>query len=149
MQPKGNDENVELINAIKQNPIFSEMLRNSIDESDDNSQKILKEMFREGGNIPIYFSNEEKYIVVSNIDISNLEITYEDFQELYDEEVKTIVLVDRKYTEEQEVVLMDVMKDILKIGRDLRRKIGKTEQEKYIIKESGPAIKGEILAIYN
>ena len=149
MQPKGNDENVELINAIKQNPIFSEMLRNSIDESDDNSQKILKEMFREGGNIPIYFSNEEKYIVVSNIDISNLEITYEDFQELYDEEVKAIVLVDRKYTEEQEVVLMDVMKDIFKIGRDLRRKIGKTEQEKYIIKESGPAIKGEILAIYN
>ena len=106
-------------------------------------------MFREGGNITIYFSNEEKYIVVSNIDISNLEITYEDFQELYDEEVKAIVLVDRKYTEEQEVVLMDVMKDIFKIGRDLRRKIGKTEQEKYIIKESGPAIKGEILAIYN
>lgn len=149
MRPKGKDENIELINSIKQNPIFSNMLTNSIDQSDENNQKILKELFKDGGNIPIYFSDDEKYIVVSNINITDLEITYEDFQELYEEEVKAIVLVDRKYTENQEVVIMDVMKDIFKIGRDLRRTIAKEEQEKYIIKECGPAIKGEILAIYN
>ena len=44
---------------------------------------------------------------------------------------------------------MDVMKDVFKIGRDLRRTMPKKEQEKYIIKESGPALRGEILAMYN
>ena len=45
---------------------------------------------------------------------------------LYEEEVKVILLVDRKYSEQQEIILMDVMKDIFKIGRDLRRTIYRT-----------------------
>lgn len=149
MQPKGGKENIELINSIRQSPILSDLLRNSVDESNNNNQKLLDLMLKESSSIPVYFSNDGNYIVVSNININQLEVTYEDFQELYDEEVKAIVLVDRKYTEQQEVVLMDVMKDVLKIGRDLRRTMAKTEQEKYIIKEKGPAMKGEILAIYN
>ena len=44
---------------------------------------------------------------------------------------------------------MDIMKDIFKIGRDLRRTMSKEEQDKYLIKEKGPALKGEILAMYN
>ena len=149
MQPKGGDENIELVNSIKQNPIFSEMIKNSTDKSNSDNQKLLDLMFKENNNIPVYFSNDEKYIVISSININELEIKYEDFQDLYDEEVKVILLVDRKYSEQQEVILMDVMKDIFKIGRDLRRTMPKTEQEKYLIKEKGPAIKGEILTIYN
>lgn len=149
MQPKGGEENIELVNSIKQNPIFSEFAKNSIDKTNSNDQKLLDLLFKSNNNIPIYFSNDEKYIVVSSINIDELEITYEDFQDLYDEEVKAILLVDRKYTEQQEVILMDVMKDIFKVGRDLRRTMPKEEQEKYLIKEKGPAIKGEILAIYN
>ena len=149
MQPKGKDENIELVNSIKQNPIFSEMIKNSTDKSNSDDQKLLDLMFKENNNIPVYFSNDEKYIVISSININELEIKYEDFQDLYDEEVKVILLVDRKYSEQQEVILMDVMKDIFKIGRDLRRTMPKTEQEKYLIKENGPAIKGEILTIYN
>lgn len=149
IQPKGGDENIELVNSIKQNPVFSEMLKDGIDKSNSSDQKLLDLMFKENNNIPIYFSNDEKYIVVSSININELEITYEDFQDLYDEEVKVILLVDRKYSEQQEVILMDVMKDIFKIGRDLRRTMPKQEQEKYLIKEKGPAIKGEILAMYN
>lgn len=87
--------------------------------------------------------------MVSSINVDELDITYEDFQELYEEEVKVILLVDRKYSEQQEIILMDVMKDIFKIGRDLRRTMPKQEQEKYLIKEKGPAIKGEVLAMYN
>ncbi len=149
MQPKGNAENIELINSIKQNPIFSEMIKSSVDESDTNNQKILDLIFKENNKIPIYFSNDERYIVVSSINTDELDITYEDFQDLYDEEIKVILLVDRKYSEQQEVILMDVMKDVFKVGRDLRRTMPKEEQEKYIIKEKGPAIKGEILAMYN
>ena len=149
IQPKGGDENIELVNSIKQNPVFSEMLKDGIDKSNSSDQKLLDLMFKENNNIPIYFSNDEKYIVVSSININELEITYEDFQDLYDEEVKVILLVDRKYSEQQEVILMDVMKDIFKIGRDLRRTMPKQEQKKYLIKEKGPAIKGEILAMYN
>ena len=86
---------------------------------------------------------------MSSINAENLDITYEDFQELYEEEVKVVLLVDRKYSEEQNIILMDVMKDIFRIGRDLRRTMPKHEQEKYLIREKGPAIKGEILAMYN
>lgn len=149
MQPKGGDENIELVNSIKQNPIFSEMIKDSVDKSNSNDQKLLDLIFKENNNIPIYFSNDEKYIVVSSINVDELDITYEDFQELYEEEVKVILLVDRKYSEQQEIILMDVMKDIFKIGRDLRRTMPKQEQEKYLIKEKGPAIKGEVLAMYN
>ena len=149
MQPKGKDENIELVNSIKQNPIFSEMIKNSADKSNSNDQKLLDLLFKKNNNIPVYFSNDEKYIVISSININELEMKYEDFQDLYDEEVKVVLLVDRKYSDEQEVILMDVMKDIFKIGRDLRRTMPKAEQEKYLIKEKGPAIKGEILAIYN
>ena len=149
MQPKGKDENIELVNSIKQNPIFSEMIKNSADKSNSNDQKLLDLLFKENNNIPVYFSNDEKYIVISSININELEMKYEDFQDLHDEEVKVVLLVDRKYSDEQEVILMDVMKDIFKIGRDLRRTMPKAEQEKYLIKEKGPAIKGEILAIYN
>ena len=149
MQPKGENENIELVNSIKQNPIFSEMIKDSVDKTNSNDQKLLDLIFKENNNIPIYFSNDEKYIVVSSINVDELDITYEDFQELYEEEVKVILLVDRKYSEQQEVILMDVMKDVFKIGRDLRRTMPKKEQEKYIIKESGPALKGEILAMYN
>ena len=149
IQPKGGDENIELINSIKQNAVFSEMLKDGVDKSNSSDQKLLDLMFKENNNIPIYFSNDEKYIVVSSININELEITYEDFQDLYDEEVKVILLVDRKYSEQQDIILMDVMKDIFKIGRDLRRTMPKQEQEKYLIKEKGPAIKGEILAMYN
>ena len=149
MQPKREDENIELVNSIKQNPIFSEMIKNSADKSNSNDQKLLDLLFKENNNIPVYFSNDEKYIVISSININELEMKYEDFQDLYDEEVKVVLLVDRKYSDEQEVILMDVMKDIFKIGRDLRRTMPKAEQEKYLIKEKGPAIKGEILAIYN
>lgn len=149
MQPKGGNENIELVNSIKQNPIFSEMIKDSVDKTNSNDQKLLDLIFKENNNIPIYFSNDEKYIVVSSINADELDITYEDFQELYEEEVKVILLVDRKYSEQQEVILMDVMKDVFKIGRDLRRTMPKKEQEKYIIKESGPALRGEILAMYN
>lgn len=149
MQPKGENENIELVNSIKQNPIFSEMIKDSVDKTNSNDQKLLDLIFKENNNIPIYFSNDEKYIVVSSINADELDITYEDFQELYEEEVKVILLVDRKYSEQQEVILMDVMKDVFKIGRDLRRTMPKKEQEKYIIKESGPALRGEILAMYN
>ena len=149
MQPKGENENIELVNSIKQNPIFSEMIKDSVDKTNSNDQKLLDLIFKENNNIPIYFSNDEKYIVVSSINVDELDITYEDFQELYEEEVKVILLVDRKYSEQQEVILMDVMKDVFKIGRDLRRTMPKKEQEKYIIKESGPALRGEILAMYN
>ena len=149
MQPKGENENIELVNSIKQNPIFSEMIKDSVDKTNPNDQKLLDLIFKENNNIPIYFSNDEKYIVVSSINVDELDITYEDFQELYEEEVKVILLVDRKYSEQQEVILMDVMKDVFKIGRDLRRTMPKKEQEKYIIKESGPALRGEILAMYN
>lgn len=149
IQPKGENENIELVNSIKQNHIFSEMIKSNIDKSNSNDQKLLDMIFKENNNIPIYFSNDEKYIVVSSVNIDYLDITYEDFQDLYDEEVKVILLVDRKYSEQQEVILMDVMKDIFKIGRDLRRTMPKEEQEKYIIKENGPALKGEILAMYN
>ena len=148
MQPKGEDNNIELVNSIKQNPIFSEMIKDRADKSNSNDQKLLDLIFKEI-NIPIYFSNDENYIVVSSINVDELDITYEDFQELYEEEVKVILLVDRKYSEQQEVILMDVMKDIFKIGRDLRRTMPKQEQEKYLIKEKGPAIKGEILVMYN
>ena len=106
-------------------------------------------VLKQNNNIPIYFSNDEKYIVVSSINIDMLDISYEDFQELYGEEVKVVLLVDRKYSEQQDVILMDIMKDILKIGMDLRRTMPKQEQDKYIIKDKGPAIKGEILAMYN
>lgn len=149
MQPKGENENIELVNSIKQNPIFSEMIKDSVDKTNSNDQKLLDLIFKENNNIPIYFSNDEKYIVVSSINVDELDITYEDFQELYEEEVKVVLLVDRKYSEQQEVILMDVMKDVFKIGRDLRRTMPKKEQEKYIIKESGPALRGEILAMYN
>ena len=149
MQPKGENENIELVNSIKQNPIFSEMIKDSVDKTNSDDQKLLDLIFKENNNIPIYFSNDEKYIVVSSINVDELDITYEDFQELYEEEVKVILLVDRKYSEQQEVILMDVMKDVFKIGRDLRRTMPKKEQEKYIIKESGPALRGEILAMYN
>lgn len=149
MQPKGENENIELVNSIKQNPIFSKMIKDSVDKTNSNDQKLLDLIFKENNNIPIYFSNDEKYIVVSSINADELDITYEDFQELYEEEVKVILLVDRKYSEQQEVILMDVMKDVFKIGRDLRRTMPKKEQEKYIIKESGPALRGEILAMYN
>ena len=149
MQPKGENENIKLVNSIKQNPIFSEMIKDSVDKTNSNDQKLLDLIFKENNNIPIYFSNDEKYIVVSSINADELDITYEDFQELYEEEVKVILLVDRKYSEQQEVILMDVMKDVFKIGRDLRRTMPKKEQEKYIIKESGPALRGEILAMYN
>ena len=149
MQPKGENENIELVNSIKQNPIFSKMIKDSVDKTNSNDQKLLDLIFKENNNIPIYFSNDEKYIVVSSINVDELDITYEDFQELYEEEVKVILLVDRKYSEQQEVILMDVMKDVFKIGRDLRRTMPKKEQEKYIIKESGPALRGEILAMYN
>ena len=149
MQPKGENENIELVNSIKQNPIFSEMIKDSVDKTNSNDQKLLDLIFKVNNNIPIYSSNDEKYIVVSSINVDELDITYEDFQELYEEEVKVILLVDRKYSEQQEVILMDVMKDVFKIGRDLRRTMPKKEQEKYIIKESGPALRGEILAMYN
>jgi hypothetical protein len=149
IQPKGGDENIELVNSIKQNPLFSEIIKNSIDKTNTNDQKLLDLILKNNNNIPVYFSNDEKYIVVSSINIEDLDIKYEDFQDLYDEEVKVILLVDRKYSEQQEVILMDVMKDIFKIGRDLRRTMPKEEQEKYFIKEKGPAIKGEILAMYN
>lgn len=149
MQPKGGDQNIELVNSIKQNPIFSEMIKDSIDKSNSNDQKLLDLIFKENNNIPIYFSNDEKYIVVSSINVDELDVSYENFQELYEEVVKVILLVDRKYSEQQEVILMDVMKDIFRIGRDLRRTMPNQEQEKYLVKEKGPAIKGEILAIYN
>ncbi len=148
VQPKGND-NLELVTSIKQNPIFSGMVKENIDVSNENDQKLVDLIFGEGNDIPVYFSNDENYIVVSNISTDYLDIEYEDFSDLYDEEVTAVLLVDRKFSEQQEVVLMDIMKDIFKIGRDLRRTMPKTEQEKYIIKERGPAIKGEILAMYN
>ena len=130
MQPKGKDENIELVNSIKQNPIFSEMIKNSADKSNSNDQKLLDLLFKENNNIPVYFSNDEKYIVISSININELEMKYEDFQDLHDEEVKVVLLVDRKYSDEQEVILMDVMKDIFKIGRDLRRTMPKARARK-------------------
>lgn len=148
MQPKGND-NLELVASIKQNPIFSGIVKKSIDVSNENDQKLVDLIFKEGNDIPVYFSNDENYIVVSNISTDYLDIRYEDFPDLYDEEVTAVLLVDRKFSEQQEVVLMDIMKDIFKLGRDLRRTMPKEEQEMYIIKERGPAIKGEILAMYN
>lgn len=149
MQPKGEDENIELINSIKKNPLFAEIIKDSVDKSKLSDQKILDLIFKINNNIPVYFSRDERYIVVSSMNTEGLDITYEDFQELYGEEVKVILLVDRKYSEEQDVVLMDAMKDIFHMGRDLRRAMPKHEQEKYLVKEKGPAIKGEILAIYN
>lgn len=149
MKPKGDDENIELVNSIKQNPFFTEIIKDSVEKENSNEQKLLDFVLKQNNNIPIYFSNDEKYIVVSSINIDMLDISYEDFQELYGEEVKVVLLVDRKYSEQQDVILMDIMKDILKIGRDLRRTMPKQEQDKYIIKDKGPAIKGEILAMYN
>ena len=148
LQPK-SDEKIELINSIKQNSELCEFIKNSVDTSNFNNPKLLDLMFKGKNNIPVYFSNDDNYIVVSNINTDNLDVLYEDFEDLYNEEVKAILLVDRKYTEQQDVILMDLLKDVFKVGRDLRRAMPKEEQERYIIKEKGPAIKGELLAIYN
>ena len=148
LQPK-SDEKIELINSVTQNSELCEIIKNSVDTSNVNEQKLLDLMFKGKNNIPIYFSNDDNYIVVSNITVDNLDISYEAFEDLYNEEVKALLLVDRKYTEQQDVILMDILKDVFKLGRNLRRAMPQEEQEQYIIKEKGPAIKGELLAIYN
>lgn len=149
IKPSENVENLDLINAIKQNKLLSKALEDSVNIENTNEKNLFDTIMNSNSSIPIYFSNDEKYIIVSNIYGEKLEIEYENFQDLYGEEVKAIVLVDRKYSEQQEVVIVDFMKDIFKIGREFRRTMPKSEQEKYIISEKGPAIKGEILAIYN
>lgn len=87
-QPKGIDENIELINSIKQNPIFSELINESIVKENADNAKLLNMLFSSQKSVPVYFSNEENYIVFSNINNDYLDISYEDFQDLYDEEVK-------------------------------------------------------------
>lgn len=144
LQPK-LDDNMEIINSIKDHPFISELMITELSGED----KKLMDLVLKSKNIPVYFSNDEKYIVLSNINMEWLDVPYEDFQELFNEEVKVLMIVDRKYNEEQEVVLMDLLKDTFKIGRSFRRAMDKSEQDKYLVKEQGPAIKGEILAIYN
>jgi len=136
LEPKGENNNFEIIKSIKQNPLFTSIAQESIDETDSSSKIVMDLILKnDNNNIPIYFSNDEKYIVVSKIDIKELNISYEDFQDLYEEEINVILLVNRKYSDDQDVIITDLMKDILKIGRDLRRTMAKEEQNKYIIKE--------------
>lgn len=144
-----SEGNIELINSIKANPLFTEMLKSQIDLSNQENEKIMDYVLKFDSNIPIYFSNDEKYIVVSEINKENLDCAYEEFQEFLDTEVNVVLLVERIYSEEQDVIMIDIMKDIFGIGRNIRRTMKKEDADKYIVKEKGPALKGKILAIYN
>ena len=149
MKPGGAEDNLEIVSTIRSNPLISSMLSKQIDQEDEDQKMLLELILKENDSIPVYFTDDGTYIVVSSINKNELEVPLEELDDLYDEEVKVILLVDRKYSEEQDIILMDVLKDVFKLGRDIRRTMAKNEQEKYMIKEKGPAIKGEILAMYN
>ncbi len=149
LQPTSENDNIELITSIKQNELFKGMIENQVDLEDSNNKQLFNYIFNTKSASPIYFSDDKNYIVTSQIKIEDLCIDFNDFQELFEEEINVVLLVERKYSEEQEIILLDFMKDVFKISRDLRRKMNVVEQEKLIIKEKGPAIKGEVLYMYN
>lgn len=149
LQPRSNEENIEMLYSLKENPLFTEILKNSAEYVSPDKEKIIDLLFHNDSGAPIYFSNDEKYIVISNVKSQYLDIPFEEFQELFEEDVKVILMTDRKYSETQHVILLDLLKDFFKIGREMKRKIPEREIEKYVIREKGPAIKGEILAILN
>ncbi len=140
----------DFIKTILQNPYAKDALWDSINNSDDISKEFLSGLISEDRNIPIYF-NINDYNLYSTLKGNNLcNINYSEFEENVEETVTVLAKVEKIDSNEKEITIYDIYKDLLNMNRAMRRNLSDRENKEIPEKITiyGKGIKLLILAVY-
>lgn len=138
---------MDLINQYKP------MLTSDMDLENPKEEEIFKTIFaKDNTKIPAFLNSESLEIRVgfSKLGSNNLLYSLVDLEDFEDEDITIIAKVlSRKNAEKKLVVVFDVLKDLLSLGRGIRRKMGKENIEGLANIESDESVINlEVLAIY-
>lgn len=143
---------VEFIQKAIKNDSIKKYLTNYICNENDIPSDFVYKLLRDRGSVPIYF-NFDSYKIYSNLQgkcFRNIE--YVDFEENVDEIVTVVARVENISNIEKEIILYNVYKDLLGLGRELRRTIKTNDKQSNSMPEEirilGKGIKIDVLGIY-
>lgn len=144
---------VEFIKKVLSNDTAKNRLSQILSQDDQSIPKeFISSLIKDRGSAPVYFDLGE-YKVCSNLQgkyFRNIE--YAEFEENVQEEVTVVAKVDSICKVDKDIILYNIYKDLLGLGREMRRSLTNKEKGKNDIPEEiricGKEIRVSILAIY-
>lgn len=135
-------ENIEAINSLANNSALFDMI--PISEED---KKTLS-FFKGSETIPILLELDSDYLFSCNLKKENLKISNDDFYDNIDEEINIIGRIERVYNTEEDIEIFDLVKEIFKLNRAIRRNLPKESLKDSLIYEKGPLVKITPIVVY-
>lgn len=135
-------ENIEMINVIARNTSWFD----AISISDEDRQKMS--YIKESDNIPILLELDSDYIFNCNLKKDCIIGNKDDFLDNIDNEITIIGRIDRVYNTEEEIEIYDLVKEVFKLNRSIRRQMPKESLKDAVICEKGPLVKITPIIIY-
>ena len=135
-------ENIEAVNAIANNSALFEMM--PISEED---KKTLS-YFKASDRIPILLELDSDYVFSCSLKKEYLKLPNDDFYDNIGEEINIIGRIERVYNDEEEIEIFDLIKEVFKLNRTIRRQLPKEKVKESTIYENGPLVKITPIIIY-
>lgn len=135
-------ENIEMVNAIARNTSLFDVV--SISDEDKKTMSYIKE----SDNVPILLEVDSDYIFNCNLKKGCITENKDDFFDNIDNEITIIGKIDKIYNSKEEIEIYDLVKEVFKLNRSIRRKLPKELLKDAIIYEKGPLVKITPIIIY-
>lgn len=135
-------ENMEMINTIARNTSWFDVV--SMSDEDKKTMSYIKE----SDNIPILLDLDSDYIFNCNLKKECIIGNKDDFLDNIDDEITIIGRIDRIYNTADDIEIYDLVKEVFKLNRSIRRQMPKDSLKDAIIYEKGPLVKITPIIIY-
>lgn len=135
-------ENMELLNSFARNSSLFDM----VPISDDDRRKM--QFIKESDNIPILLELDSDYLFNFNLKRESILGNVDDFLDNIDDEVTVIGRIDKIYNVDEQIEIYDLIKEVFKLNRAVRRKMDKDSLKDSIIFENGPLVKITPIILY-
>lgn len=135
-------ENIELLNSFARNSSLFDMAP----ISDDDRRKM--QFIKENDNIPVLLELDSDYLFNFNLKRKSILGNVDDFLDNIDDEVTVIGRIDKIYNIDEQIEIYDLIKEVFKLNRAARKKMGKDFLKDAIIFENGPLVKITPIILY-
>jgi len=135
-------ENIEMINTIARNTSWFDVV--AISDEDKKTMSYIKE----SDNVPILLELDSDYIFNCNLRKDCIIGNKDDLYDNIDNEITIIGRIDKIYNAEEKIEIYDLVKEVFKLNRTIRRKMPKESLKDAIIYETGPLVKITPIIIY-
>ncbi len=135
-------ENIEMVNTIARNTSWFDVV--AMSDEDKKTMSYIKE----SDNVPILLELDSDYIFNCNLRKDCIIGNKDDFFDNIDNEITIIGRIDKIYNTEEEIEIYDLVKEVFKLNRAIRRKMPKESLKDAIIYETGPLVKITPIIIY-